>query len=76
MGILSASPRRSVPSSANAEGYRLRAVSNNQFLVVGTRTTSAGMVTGNAMVAYLLDSDLGIDEFNFFPQKKTERSCL
>ena len=58
------------PSNADAEGYRMRQVSNGRFALVGTRTVTQGQATGNSMVAYILDATYSIDEFQFFTQKK------
>ena len=63
-------PKTLGPSNADAEGFRMRAVSGNRFAIVGTRTVTQGQTTGNSMVAYLLDGSYGIDEFQFFTQKK------
>lgn len=63
-------PKTLGPTNADAEGYRMRAVSNSRFAVVGTRTVTQGQTTGNSMVAYLLDSNYSIDDFQFFTQKK------
>ncbi len=63
-------PKTLGPSNFDAEGYRMRQVSNGRFAVVGTRTVTQGQATGNSMVAYILNGTYGIDEFQFFPQKK------
>ena len=63
-------PKTLGPSNADAEGYRMRQVSNGRFALVGTRTVTQGQATGNSMVAYILNSSYSIDEFQFFPQKK------
>ncbi|MCF8237571.1 MAG: T9SS type A sorting domain-containing protein [Saprospiraceae bacterium] len=63
-------PKTLGPSNADAEGYRMRQINGGRFALVGTRTVTQGQTTGNSMVAYLLDASYGIDEFQFFTQKK------
>ena len=58
------------PTNNDADAHRIRKISGNRYAVVGTRTITQGNVTGNSMVAYILDANYTTSVFQFFTQKK------
>lgn len=54
----------------DADAYRVRSISGNRYAIVGTRVVTQGSVTGNSMVAYILDANYSTSAFQFFTQKK------
>ncbi len=69
-GELSATLKTLGPTNSDADAYRIRSISGNRYAVAGTRVVTQGNVTGNSMVAYILDASYGTSVFQFFTQKK------
>lgn len=62
-------PKLLGPTNLDADAYRIRPVSGNRFAVAGMRVITQGNVSGTAMFAYLLNSDLSTQTFEFYGLK-------
>jgi hypothetical protein len=74
-GDLIGAPKLLGPANLNADAFRIRPASGNRYVVAGTRVITQGNVSGNAMIAYLLNSDLSTQTFEFYGLKALQETA-